>query len=370
MSSVLCSSEDSWGVARCRGDGCQRRNATLWCCSALSPWLASSTASGRATGYSVSGTLTGLKAHQIYSLALEAGSLGDRIGIQNATFRSVVADAKGTARFSGTIQSIGMPQGIWRLDAYNPDGKLVATGSLSAPSYTLDAFVPQILRVHDGDTVLWKQVGSHGIDTVTAMPASPGSNVGTSTVDATYGIPTMLTENANESVMGSSPLENGDTYQVTYTEPGTYKYESELSDGVSMSTEVIVLPNPAKMTVVTQRSVTNLPIQHIGKAVYVKVSDVVPLLNGIGVKSTWDGAALRMTLADEVPSNNTISLSGMIHFYANGTLVGNAPAQQWTNPETGEKDTYVCVSDLQNVLTPLGVNSSFDGNTWSLLPSS
>ncbi|WP_067620251.1 cupredoxin domain-containing protein [Alicyclobacillus acidiphilus] len=352
-------------------------------------WTAMVNRAGQVSGYSVRASVAGLQPNQPYQMTLVEGTGTTGARLTNAKFPLATASSKGTASFAGTIRASEIPQGVWYLDIDDKNSRLVAVSPLSSPSFTLDQFIPETLHIHDGDTVVWKQVGNYGVHTVTPVSAvasgsseSPNQASSSpvdqeadnpSTVASTYG--PSSGSHASSGIepgdsAGSGILQAGQTYQETFTEPGTYRYVSQLNDGASMSTTVVVEPNPDKMTVVTGKTVQNLPIQHIRKAVYVPVDDVVSLLNSMGVKANWDGQSLRLTVAGTVSQSNVISLAGMIHFFANGSLVGNAPSHLWTNPQTGKSDIYVCVSDIQNVLTPLGIHSSFDGNTWRFSPPS
>lgn len=120
--------------------------------------------------YSVSAKLTGLTAGQSYTAVLSEGKSGSGVAVPNSQFDPVTVNSDGSGTVTGSVKAGGLPQRIWNLDVYDAAHNVVATGIIDHPSFAYERFLPATLKIHVGDTVVWKQTGVNEVHTVTFLP--------------------------------------------------------------------------------------------------------------------------------------------------------------------------------------------------------
>jgi plastocyanin len=124
----------------------------------------------------------------------------------------------------------------------------------------IDAFFPDTLLVHVGDTVHWKR-NSNEIHTVSFLAGTPIPDL---IIPAPAGLPSPVMFNpvaafptvpangqydgstfANSGIIGPDPGQ-AESFDLTFTQPGTYNYVC-LVHGVIMSGKIVVLDYPAEI---------------------------------------------------------------------------------------------------------------------------
>jgi plastocyanin len=125
---------------------------------------------------------------------------------------------------------------------------------------TVDAFFPDTLLIHIGDTVHWKR-NANEIHTVAFLAVTPLPDL---IIPAPAGLPSPLMFNpvaayptapangqydattfANSGIIGPDPGQ-AESFDLTFTKPGTYNYVC-LVHGVTMAGKVIVLDYPEEI---------------------------------------------------------------------------------------------------------------------------
>ncbi|MCL6442335.1 MAG: hypothetical protein K6T83_02520 [Alicyclobacillus sp.] len=184
--------------------------------------------------WQISAQLSGLKAGQTYSPELSWGLSDSGKTVAGASFRKVTASSKGTATVTGTVKSLGVPQGAWVLDVNDTSGHAVSSAVIDYPSFAYERFLPASLTIHQGDTVIWTQMGWNEEHTITFAPK------GTKIADPTK--PAGGHVYAGKGYFNSGYLAPGQSYQLTFTKPGTYEYTCLIHSMLNMKGVIKVLP--------------------------------------------------------------------------------------------------------------------------------
>jgi plastocyanin len=125
---------------------------------------------------------------------------------------------------------------------------------------TVNAFFPDTLLIHVGDTVHWER-NANEIHTVTFLAGTPIPDL---IIPAPSGLPSPVMFNpvaalpttpadvqydgtifANSGILGPDPGQ-AESFDLTFTKPGTYNYVC-LVHGINMSGKIIVLNYPAEI---------------------------------------------------------------------------------------------------------------------------
>jgi plastocyanin len=120
----------------------------------------------------------------------------------------------------------------------------------------VDAFFPDTLQIHVGDTVHWKR-NANEVHTVSFLAGTPMPDL---VIPAPNGLPAPLMLNpvaaypaapangqydgttfANSGIIGPDPAQ-ADSFDLTFTTPGTYNYVC-IVHGVTMSGKILVVDN-------------------------------------------------------------------------------------------------------------------------------
>ncbi|GLG02293.1 hypothetical protein Alches_23340 [Alicyclobacillus hesperidum subsp. aegles] len=185
--------------------------------------------------WNISGQLSGLKAGQWYTPQLEWGVSDSGKAVSNAHFAKVKAAQNGTAEFSGTVHTLAVPQGVWVLDVTaSGSATAVSSGTIDYPSFAYERFLPGNLTIHQGDTVVWTQMGPNEEHTISFVPK--GMKVGDPTKPAGGHV------YAGHGYFSSGYLAPGQSYQLTFTKPGTYTYSCLIHAMMNMTAVIHVLP--------------------------------------------------------------------------------------------------------------------------------
>jgi plastocyanin len=151
----------------------------------------------------------------------------------------------------------------WALVAHAQEPKTftVLVGAEDASvSATVDAFFPDTLLIHVGDTVHWKR-NANDIHTVSFLAGTPIPDL---IIPAPSGLPSPVMFNsvaalptapdqgqydgtsfANSGIIGPDPGQV-ESFDLSFNKPGTYNYVC-LVHGITMSGKIIVLDYPAEI---------------------------------------------------------------------------------------------------------------------------
>ncbi|MCL6445086.1 MAG: hypothetical protein K6T83_16805 [Alicyclobacillus sp.] len=185
--------------------------------------------------WNISGQLTNLQSGHWYTPQLDWGLSGSGQVVAGAHFHKVKASAHGTAVFSGTVNALAVPQGAWVLDVIASGTKTaVTTGTIDYPSFAYERFLPGSLTIHQGDTVIWTQMGGNEEHTISFVPK------GTKIADPTKPAGGHVYE--GKGYFNSGYLAPGQSYTLTFTKPGSYAYSCLIHAVMNMKGVIKVLP--------------------------------------------------------------------------------------------------------------------------------
>jgi plastocyanin len=183
--------------------------------------------------WSIHGTVTGLNAGQTYTPVLNWGKSDSGKSVDSAKFATVTASSNGTAAFSGTVGALAIPQGTWVLDVNDQNNTAAASGIINYPSYADEAFLPNVLKIHVGDTIAWTQFGPNEAHTITFGQPPKQSNPTLPAGGPIY---------AGSGYFSSGFMFPGKSYQLTFSKAGTYHYICLLHSILNMKGTVVVQP--------------------------------------------------------------------------------------------------------------------------------
>ena len=146
-------------------------------------------------------------------------------------FPDLQGDADGTSSESVDffMNEDVIPEAGWYINVHLPDTSTVC-GNVSPRRGSGMRYVPSTLAVHTGDTVTWTQPDPQEVHTVTfgdepADPFAPPSGGSLHTGAGNYN---------------SGPLSPGQSYGLTFQQPGTYSYICTLHDTLGMTGTIVV----------------------------------------------------------------------------------------------------------------------------------
>lgn len=186
--------------------------------------------------YRVSLTATGLSAGAAFTASI---NLGTPNGPAIEPLHAFVASHAGTGTTSTVLHGIyGVPSRVWYVDIEWAGGTLVASGLVNYPAYGSMRYFPGVLHIRVGDSVVWTQLDPHEQHSVTFVP--PGMKV------PVFPTKRAVTRTPAHTYAGgfanSGLLLFGQSYSLTFTKAGTYKYTCVLHDEIGMDGEVVVAP--------------------------------------------------------------------------------------------------------------------------------
>ncbi|WP_040289584.1 hypothetical protein [Alicyclobacillus hesperidum] len=329
----------------------------------LTPQLDASVANGSA--YSIAVSLTGLQPGGQYVGELRYASVTGPL-VPGISTLYATADSRGRGELQGVVRSAGVPQGVWEYVVENAKMQPVAACSITAPAYAYAGCAPKSLTLHVGDTVVWREVGVHGIHAV----AYEATNTAGST--SMLMVPTASGSHAFDGAgSASSNVLTSDTgYSLTFDAAGVYHFASPIDGVYHVAMTVTVLPASNRISVIAGDLSTTMPVQKIGKALFVPLQSAIGWMNVLGVSSQMNGLNVAIHTPFAGAIQHQVPIDGMAHFIVNGTLMGNLYVETANDPDVGSKAPYVCVNDLVNILNEIGVHTSFDGSIWSAPPAS
>lgn len=314
--------------------------------------------------YGIAAKLSGLTPGQTYVAMLCEGKSGSGVMVPNSQFGTVTIHSDGTGTVTGTVEATGLPQGIWYLDIYDANHRLVASGLINPPSFAYERFLPANLHIHVGDSVIWTQTGPNEVHTVTFLPKGWKDIPNESLMPVPYGERIY----AATGFFNSGFLVPGATYALTFIKAGVYPYRCLLHDMMGMYGEVDVTAQQGWATFAWNNSVMNIPSKVHNGTTYVPIYYLMQLLKAAGIQSRWDGTHWYMTTRMPVNWEKLHPGEGSMHIDLNGHLAQNLTGYVWIDPESGKATTYMPIYDVEQVLKRVGLTSSWDGSTWDLTP--
>jgi plastocyanin len=195
-----------------------------------------------------------------------------------------------------------IPSGGWYINVSD-----VALGDIINPSSSLMRFLPQTLTITAGDTVVWNQIASDEIHTITFVPQ--GMPI------PEFGTPISLIPSGGNIFNGSGyynsgPLLPGMSYNLTFVTPGVYTYVCLLHDNMGMYGTIVVLP---KNLLLSQNNaminLLNSSVNNIGSQLNSQVTSINGKLGGLtgqisGLNSSI--SSLQQSTNNKITSLNTI----------------------------------------------------------------
>lgn len=162
----------------------------------------------------------------------------------------------------------------------NTGSNTVASGDIMFTDGGIMGFLPSVVTIYAGDTVVWTELEQNDVHTVTYVP--PGMPI------PEFGTPQSFEAIGNNSVFdpsqyhNSGPLVYGQSYALTFDKPGVYTFVCLVHDEIGMYGYVNVLPRPSSTThivnqVTTVMQQTTLPgttlIQHYNTTISTSTGD-------------------------------------------------------------------------------------------------
>jgi uncharacterized repeat protein (TIGR02543 family) len=99
---------------------------------------------------------------------------------------------------------------------------------------------------------------------------------------------------------------------------------------------------------------------------YMPIWYVKQLLKPLGIESTWDGKHWHMTTTAKADLSNVQAGNGNTGIYLNGTLVQNVDTVATKDPSTGKATTYMPIWYVMQLLKRVGLQSTWNGTTWTV----
>jgi plastocyanin len=211
-------------------------------------------------------TLTGLTAGKSYSAALLFGSsqYGEATGyspinLGSFTPTSATYSTIFTVRQNLSVvvyDAVELPMAGLYVNVYSGSTQTntVATGDIMYSNGGIMSFLPTVLTIYAGDTVVWTEQEPNDGHTVTYVPSGMQTPV--------FGVPSSLELIGNNTVFNpsnyynSGPLVYGQSYALTFDTPGVYTIQCLIHNTFGMSGYIIVLPKPTGTTQVVNQVTT------------------------------------------------------------------------------------------------------------------
>ncbi|WDL95644.1 InlB B-repeat-containing protein [Alicyclobacillus sp. ALC3] len=154
------------------------------------------------------------------------------------------------------------------------------------------------------------------------------------------------------------------------TEAGTYTFNVELSNGSQQAAReftlvVTGLPNDERLVLWNGHKWIVPAVVH-NRTTYVPIWYVMQLLKPMGIDSTWNGTLWHMTTTAAVDLANISPGSGTSAIFMNGTLVQRLTHLVAVDPWSHKPTTYMPIWDVMEVLKRLGLQSTWNGTTWTV----
>lgn len=99
---------------------------------------------------------------------------------------------------------------------------------------------------------------------------------------------------------------------------------------------------------------------------YMPIWYVMQLLKPMGIESTWNGHEWNLTTSATPDLSNIQSGSGNTDIYLNGTSVQQVNMAAQVDPSTKKPTTYMPIWYVEQILNRVGLQSSWDGTTWTV----
>ncbi|MCY0889353.1 MAG: glycosyl hydrolase family 18 protein [Alicyclobacillaceae bacterium] len=101
---------------------------------------------------------------------------------------------------------------------------------------------------------------------------------------------------------------------------------------------------------------------------YMPIWYVMQALKGLGVESTWTNGIWNLNTSTPIANSSFIAenQSGQVHIEINGKLLQRVTGLVATDPDSGSPTCYIPIWYMMQVLRTIGIQSSWNGQTWNL----
>jgi plastocyanin len=160
---------------------------------------------------------------------------------------NIKADSSGKASFMTDINvspGFGIMNRGWIVSIDN-NGETVACGKVVKHDAAYMRFTPGTLKINQGDNVMWTQLDAMEIHTVSFLAAgqtSPDLLLPGYIINPEIAAPSGVDGYNGSGFYNSGILIPGATYNLTFTEPGDFKYQCLIHDEMNMLGEIVVRP--------------------------------------------------------------------------------------------------------------------------------
>ena len=172
------------------------------------------------------------------------------------TLNDVQAGTDGTGNSTTMIEGppwFAIPSKGWFIETHRQGQEQpLASGNIVKHYVAALRFLPNTITINEGDTVEWKQLNGMMIHTVSFLATGQeppefiiNDTINPEAVMATGG---NVHNGAGSGFINSGILEPGDTYDLTFNVPGTYKYLCLIHDEMKMTGTIKVLPTSGTIT--------------------------------------------------------------------------------------------------------------------------
>lgn len=136
---------------------------------------------------------------------------------------------------------------------------------------------------------------------------------------------------------------------------------------VPITSEKPVVLRSGERIIAWQGEMTIVPVPVRNKTTYMPVYYLMKWLQSLSVQSTWNGHDWNLCSTAAVGLSNLQAGTGSTGIYLNNTLVRNTNTLVQPDPSTGKPTTYTPIWYVMQVLKRLGLQSSWNGTTWTVI---
>ena len=137
-----------------------------------------------------------------------------------------------------------------------------------------------------------------------------------------------------------------------------------------ITSEKPILLRSDERIIAWQGEITIVPVLVRNKTTYMPVYYLMRWLNSMGVQSTWNGHDWNLSSKAAVDLSNIQVGTGSASIYLNKTLVQNTNVLVQADPSTNKPTTYMPIGYVMQLLKRLGLQSSWNGTTWTVTQQS